>query len=195
MQFAITDIKTAKNQHVTKKPSNIFKILIIVKRRLVHKDKSQSRLVVITIFYTWRLYVLTFQNLAKQSKFQVRIVIVIGWTVDLAEWIIDDTCSHYLQHLVLLLNSILAYAIPDVPNNLKTQLLRERQLQREIEFEMDRLHTARTRTSEPLPQMEEEEEYEEGQDGGIRKKQSPSETLRIRSSIRRNSLVFHIPEA
>lgn len=36
--------------------------------------------------------------------------------------------------MVLLLNSILAYAIPDVPNNLALQRLREKQLQRELEF-------------------------------------------------------------
>ena len=36
--------------------------------------------------------------------------------------------------MVLLLNSILAYAIPDLPNNLALQKLREKQLQKEIEF-------------------------------------------------------------
>ena len=33
----------------------------------------------------------TFQNLAKQNKFQVRIMIATGGTVSLAEWIIHDT--------------------------------------------------------------------------------------------------------
>ena len=35
---------------------------------------------------------------------------------------------------MLVLNSILAYAIPDVPANLTTQLLREKQLQRELQY-------------------------------------------------------------
>ena len=37
-----------------------------------------------------RPYVPTFQNLAKQNDFQVKIVIATGGAVDLAEWIIDD---------------------------------------------------------------------------------------------------------
>ena len=39
----------------------------------------------------------TFQNLAKQNKFQARTVIATGGTVGLAEWIIDDT--HFLFFL------------------------------------------------------------------------------------------------
>ena len=34
----------------------------------------------------------TFQNLAKQNNFQVKIVIATGGTMYLAEWIFDDTC-------------------------------------------------------------------------------------------------------
>ena len=33
-----------------------------------------------------------FENLAKQSIFQVKIVVAIGGTVGQADWIIDDTC-------------------------------------------------------------------------------------------------------
>ena len=40
----------------------------------------------------------TFKNLAKQNKFQVRIVIVTGGTVCLAEGVIDDT--HNLSRLI-----------------------------------------------------------------------------------------------
>lgn len=54
------------------------------------------------------------------------------------------------QHLVLLLNSILAYAIPDIPNNLKTQLLREKQLEREIEFQFDNGRRAATGKEQPF---------------------------------------------
>ena len=39
----------------------------------------------------FRPYV-TFQNLAKQNKCRVKIMITIGGTVGLAEGIIDDTC-------------------------------------------------------------------------------------------------------
>ena len=46
-----------------------------------------------------RTSVLTFQNLTKQNKVQVRIVIATGGTVGLAEWIIDVT--HVLPLLVL----------------------------------------------------------------------------------------------
>ena len=40
-----------------------------------------------------------FQNLAKQNKFQARIVIATGWIVGLTEWIIDVTqpCLLYLE--------------------------------------------------------------------------------------------------
>ena len=45
-------------------------------------------------FHSWCLSVcpsvLTFENLAKPNKFQVRIVIITGDTVGLAEWIIDS---------------------------------------------------------------------------------------------------------
>ena len=59
---------------------------------LIHEADPQSRPVVITIFtHVVRPYVPTFQNLTKQNNFQVRIVIATGWTVGLAEWIIDDT--------------------------------------------------------------------------------------------------------
>ena len=36
--------------------------------------------------------VLTFQNLAKQNKFQAKTMFTTGKTVGLAEWIIDNTC-------------------------------------------------------------------------------------------------------
>ena len=38
------------------------------------------------------LSVPTFQNLAKQNKFQAIAMFTIGETVGLAEWIIDDPC-------------------------------------------------------------------------------------------------------
>ena len=34
----------------------------------------------------------SFQNLAKQNRFQAKTMFVIGETVGLAEWIIDDIC-------------------------------------------------------------------------------------------------------
>ena len=34
----------------------------------------------------------TFQDIAKQNKTRLKIMIAIGWTVGLAEWIIDDIC-------------------------------------------------------------------------------------------------------
>ena len=53
---------------------------------------SRSLLIVITIFTLGvRPSVPTFKNLAKQNKFQVRILIAIGGTVGLADWIIDGT--------------------------------------------------------------------------------------------------------
>ena len=63
----------------------------------------QSLPVVITIFVrVVCTYVLssvrsfsTFQNLAKQNEVQVRMVIAIGGTVGLGEWIIDDTHVWY----------------------------------------------------------------------------------------------------
>ena len=39
-----------------------------------------------------RTSVPTFQNLAKQKKYQVKTMFTTGKTIDLAEWIIDDTC-------------------------------------------------------------------------------------------------------
>ena len=59
---------------------------------LIHEVNPQSRPVVITIFA--RVVcpsVPTFKNLAKQNKFQVRIVIATGETVGLASWIINGT--------------------------------------------------------------------------------------------------------
>ena len=41
----------------------------------------------------------TFQNLAKQNKVQSRIVIAIGGTEGLAEWIIDDRHVLFFLHL------------------------------------------------------------------------------------------------
>ena len=66
----------------------------------------------------------TFQNLAKQNKFQVKIlVIVTGGTVDLAEGIIDDT---HVQHCTYLLvqnisgGGVLAHTILGVDFNEET---------------------------------------------------------------------------
>ena len=42
-----------------------------------------------------------------------------------------------LQHLVLVIKIILAYVIPDSPNNLRVQLQRERQTVREAQFQLD----------------------------------------------------------
>ena len=41
---------------------------------------------------TCRPSVPTFQNLAKQNKFQAKTMFTTGENVGLAEWIIDDTC-------------------------------------------------------------------------------------------------------
>ena len=38
-----------------------------------------------------------------------------------------------------ILSTFLNSAIPDVPNNLKTQMLRERQLQKEVTFEKEQV--------------------------------------------------------
>ena len=53
---------------------------------LIHEADPQSRPVL-----SVRPSVPIFQNLTKQNNFQVRIVIATGWTVGLAEWIIDGT--------------------------------------------------------------------------------------------------------
>ena len=53
---------------------------------------NQSGPVVIIVFaHVVRPSVLTFQNLEKQSKFQVKTIFTTGETVNLVEWIIDDT--------------------------------------------------------------------------------------------------------
>ena len=48
-----------------------------------------------------RASVPTFQNIAKQNKRRVQIMITTGGTVGLAEWIIDDACLsfYYLAQL------------------------------------------------------------------------------------------------
>ena len=56
-----------------------------------------GRPTVTTPVHKWSLYthvlsVPTFQNLAKQNKFQAKTMCTMGETVRLAEWIIDDTC-------------------------------------------------------------------------------------------------------
>ena len=43
------------------------------------------------------------------------------------------------QHFVYILSTFLNSAIPDVPNNLKTQMLRERQVQKEVQFEKEQV--------------------------------------------------------
>ena len=42
----------------------------------------------------------TFQNLAKDNNFQVKIVITTGKTVGLAEWIVDDTCIINITRII-----------------------------------------------------------------------------------------------
>ena len=59
---------------------------------LIHEADPQSRPGSDHYFRTWCPSVPTFQNFTKQNKFQVNIVIAIGETEGLAEWIIDDTC-------------------------------------------------------------------------------------------------------
>ena len=39
-----------------------------------------------------RTFIQTFQNLAKQNKFQAKTMFTTGETVGIAEWIMDDTC-------------------------------------------------------------------------------------------------------
>ena len=62
---------------------------------MIHEAESQLRPGVITIFTcgvcTSVLRLRDSKYLAKQSKFQVRILIATGGTVGLAEWIIDYT--------------------------------------------------------------------------------------------------------
>ena len=43
-------------------------------------------------FHTFCPAIPTFQNLARQNNFHVKILIAIVGTAGLTEWIIDDTC-------------------------------------------------------------------------------------------------------
>ena len=66
--------------------------------QLIHSTAQQSRPVVIIVFThvvrtSDRPYVdPTFQNQAKQNKYQVKTMFTTGEIVGVAEWIIDDTC-------------------------------------------------------------------------------------------------------
>ena len=61
---------------------------------LIYLADPQLRKVVIIVFTcVVRTSVTTFQNLAKQNKFQAKTMFTTGETVGLAEWIIDDTCQ------------------------------------------------------------------------------------------------------
>ena len=61
---------------------------------LIHSANPQSRPVVIIIFaqISVRQSVLMFQNIAKQNKRRLKIMITTVGTVGLTEGIIDDTC-------------------------------------------------------------------------------------------------------
>ena len=61
---------------------------------LIHSADPQTRPVVIIVFIhgSVRPSVLTFQNIAKQNKCRVKIMIATSGTLGLAEGIIDDTC-------------------------------------------------------------------------------------------------------
>ena len=107
--------------------------------------------------------------------------------------------------MVLLINSVLAYAIPDIPNNLKTQLLRERQLHRELEFQMDKelskLAQGKGNQSAVLMDSDSATVIDEvgandaaaaAAGGYFNRQQSVSalsQALRIRTAIRRKSIV------
>ena len=58
---------------------------------LIHEADPQLRSVMITIFTHGVRLSVTFQNLAKQNNFQVRIVVATSGSVDLAVWITDDS--------------------------------------------------------------------------------------------------------
>ena len=61
--------------------------------KVIHSADPQSWQVVIIVFaHIAHPSVPSFQNLAKQNKFQVKTMFTTGETVGLAEWIIDDTC-------------------------------------------------------------------------------------------------------
>ena len=62
--------------------------------KFIRSADPQSRPVVIIVFTHVRWYVRpTFQNLAKQNKFQAKTIVTsTGENVGLAEWIINDTC-------------------------------------------------------------------------------------------------------
>ena len=74
------------------KPFNKFEF-ILKTEGFIHKVYLQSRpLVIIVLTNVVRPYVLTFKHLEKQNKFHMKTMFATGKTVDLAEWIIDDTC-------------------------------------------------------------------------------------------------------
>ena len=59
---------------------------------MIYSANPQSRPVLIIVSaHVVRPYV-SFQNLAKQNKFHGKTMFTTGETVDLAEWIIDDSC-------------------------------------------------------------------------------------------------------
>ena len=64
--------------------------------KLILSADPQSLPVVIIVFtHVVRPSVPTFQNLAKQNKFQAKTMFTTGKTVGLAEWIINDICLVY----------------------------------------------------------------------------------------------------
>ena len=63
---------------------------------LIHEaDLSHSGSEVITIFTRTVITSVTFQNIAKLNKFQVKVMIATGVIVGLAEWIIDCASSYF----------------------------------------------------------------------------------------------------
>ena len=64
---------------------------------LIHSADPQSRPDNLSV----RTSVPTFQNLAKQNKFQPKTKFTTGETVGLAEWIIDDTNLSFFLHVSL----------------------------------------------------------------------------------------------
>ena len=75
---------------------------------LIHSADPHIRPVVITV--SAHVSVHAFQNIAKQNKLQVNIMIATGVTVCLAEGIIDDTC---LVYVILVLEGCFTY-LPQV---------------------------------------------------------------------------------
>ena len=84
-----------------------------------------------------------------------------------------------------MINAILAYAIPDVPNNLQTQLLRERHLEDEKDYKLTHETSSHPVMDENGQPIELSEESEVSRRHSI----TLQEAMRIRTGIRRNSLI------